>query len=321
MALLRTASRDIRALMPRAFNTLVPGNVEIKRLPPEEEPGAPAAYGGAGTIDGNVPGKFWINLRTTEPLDTRYSLPTLTYHESIPGHVWQGEYAFKLPLVRSLLAFNAYSEGWALYAEQLADELGVYDGRSDRPARLPSVHRVSGLPPRRRHRPARKALDARAGDPSGSPRPTARHRGGDQRGRPLLRVARARPAATRSATARSTGCARRPEAGWARTSTCVSSTTRREGRQRADDRPRPRRRHVHRPEGLSFLGTGAVSRGVLTVLVRLRRTHARFDRNEAAPHGPGPGPLCRPPAGQCESWPRPRRTAAAVGASPSAPWA
>jgi uncharacterized protein (DUF885 family) len=42
--------------------------------------------------------------------------------------VWQGEYAFKLPLVRTLLAFNAYSEGWALYAEQLADELGVYEG-------------------------------------------------------------------------------------------------------------------------------------------------------------------------------------------------
>ena len=90
------------------------------------EPGAPGAYGGPGSIDGKVPGKFWINLRTTD-LWRRYSLPTLTYHESLPGHVWQGEYTFKLPLVRSLLAFNAYSEGWALYAEQLADELGVYE--------------------------------------------------------------------------------------------------------------------------------------------------------------------------------------------------
>jgi len=52
----------------------------------------------------------------------------LTYHEGLPGHIWQGEYTYKLPLVRSLLAFNAYSEGWALYAEQLADELGAYDG-------------------------------------------------------------------------------------------------------------------------------------------------------------------------------------------------
>jgi uncharacterized protein (DUF885 family) len=58
---------------------------------------------------------------------TTYNTPTLTYHESLPGHVWQGEYTFKLPLIRSLLGFNAYTEGWALYAEQLADELGVYD--------------------------------------------------------------------------------------------------------------------------------------------------------------------------------------------------
>ncbi|MBO9623010.1 MAG: DUF885 domain-containing protein [Sphingomonas sp.] len=121
---------DIRNRMPQAFHTLVKGNVEVRRLPPEEEPGAPGAYGGAGSIDGTIPGKFWINLRTTE-LHTRFSLPDLAYHEAIPGHVWQGEYANKLPLIRSVLSFNAYSEGWALYAEQLADELGVY---ADNPA-------------------------------------------------------------------------------------------------------------------------------------------------------------------------------------------
>ncbi|HWK73901.1 MAG TPA: DUF885 family protein [Povalibacter sp.] len=126
MALLESRVSDIRSRLPRAFATLVPGKLEIKRLPPEVEPGAPGAYGGPGTIDGKVPGKFWINLRTTS-LWTTYNLPTLTYHESIPGHVWQGEYTFKLPLLRSLLAFNAFSEGWALYAEQLAAELGVYD--------------------------------------------------------------------------------------------------------------------------------------------------------------------------------------------------
>lgn len=126
MALLNDRVADIRRRLPRAFATLVPGNFEIKRMAPEVEPGAPGAYGGPGSIDGKVPGKFWINLRTTD-LWRRYSLPTLTYHESLPGHVWQGEYAFKLPLIRSLLAFNAYSEGWALYAEQLAAELGVYD--------------------------------------------------------------------------------------------------------------------------------------------------------------------------------------------------
>lgn len=116
----------IRAEMPRAFRTLVKGNLEVKRLPPDEEPGAPGAYGGAGSIDGLIPGKFWINLRTTD-LHSKYSLPDLTFHEAIPGHVWQGEYANQMPLIRTMLAFNAYSEGWALYAEQLADELGLYD--------------------------------------------------------------------------------------------------------------------------------------------------------------------------------------------------
>lgn len=116
----------IRAQMPRAFNTVVDPKMEVKRLPPEEEPGAPGAYGGAGSIDGTIPGKYWINLRTTS-LHSKYSLADLTFHEAIPGHIWQGEYTHDMPLVRQLLAFNAYSEGWALYAEQLADELGAYE--------------------------------------------------------------------------------------------------------------------------------------------------------------------------------------------------
>jgi len=116
----------IRTVLPRGFNTLVPGHLEVRRMSPEQEPGAPGAYGGAGSIDGKIPGKFWINLRSTD-LHSKYSLPDLAAHEAIPGHVWQGEYANKLPLIRTLLSFNAYSEGWALYAEQLVDELGVYD--------------------------------------------------------------------------------------------------------------------------------------------------------------------------------------------------
>ena len=117
---------DIRTRLPRAFATLVPGRLIIKRVPVEIEAGAPGGYAGAGTIDGSVPGQYYINLRDTSELP-RFSLPTLCYHEGIPGHVWQGDYSNRLPLIRSLLAFNAYSEGWALYAEQLASELGVYD--------------------------------------------------------------------------------------------------------------------------------------------------------------------------------------------------
>ena len=116
----------IRAQMPRAFSKLVRGNLEVRRLPPAEEPGAPGAYGGPGSIDGSIPGKMWINLGTTR-LHSTYSLPTLVHHEAIPGHVWQGEYSNQLPTIRAMLAFNAYSEGWALYSETLGDELGAYD--------------------------------------------------------------------------------------------------------------------------------------------------------------------------------------------------
>jgi len=126
MDFLKARVADMRTRLPRAFDTRVPGNFEIKRMAPEVEPGAPGAYGGPGSIDGKISGKFWINMLNMSVFTT-YNTPTLTYHESLPGHVWQGEYTFKLPLCRSLLAFNAYSEGWALYAEQLGDELGVYD--------------------------------------------------------------------------------------------------------------------------------------------------------------------------------------------------
>ena len=116
----------IRGQLPRAFNTQVNPNMEVKRLPPEEEPGAPTAYGGAGSMDGKIPGRYWINLKSTD-LHSKYSLADLTFHESIPGHILQGEYTRKMPIIRQLLAFNAYSEGWALYAQQLAAELGAYD--------------------------------------------------------------------------------------------------------------------------------------------------------------------------------------------------
>ena len=117
---------DIRGRLPRAFATLVPGRLVVKRVPIELEATSPGGYAGAGTLDGSVPGQYYINLRDTAEWP-RFSLPTLTYHEGLPGHIWQGEYSNRAPLIRSLLAFNAYSEGWALYAEQLADELGVYD--------------------------------------------------------------------------------------------------------------------------------------------------------------------------------------------------
>ena len=84
MAFIQERLKIIRAQLPRAFRTLVRGNLEVKRLPPEEEPGAPGAYGGAGSIDGTIPGKFWINLRTTD-LHSKYSLPDLAAPRGDPG--------------------------------------------------------------------------------------------------------------------------------------------------------------------------------------------------------------------------------------------
>jgi uncharacterized protein (DUF885 family) len=125
LAYLNGRIADVRTRLPQAFATMVPGKLVIKRVPPSIEAGAPGGYAAAGSIDGKVPGQYYINLRNTAEWP-KFSLPTLCYHEGIPGHIWQGEYANRMALIRSMLAFNAYSEGWALYAEQLADELGVY---------------------------------------------------------------------------------------------------------------------------------------------------------------------------------------------------
>ena len=126
LAYLNERVADIRTRLPRAFATLVPGKLIIKRVPIDLQASSPGGYASAGSLDGSVPGQYYINLRDTAEWP-KFSLPTLTYHEGIPGHIWQGEYSNRAPLIRSLLSFNAYSEGWALYAEQLADELGVYD--------------------------------------------------------------------------------------------------------------------------------------------------------------------------------------------------
>jgi len=120
----------VRARLPQAFNLRLKANVVIKPVPKDIEAGAPLGYENDGSIDGSRPATYYINLHDMKNWP-RMSLPTLTFHEAIPGHVWQGAYVLEsrsLPLVRSILSgFNAYVEGWALYAEQLGDEMGLYD--------------------------------------------------------------------------------------------------------------------------------------------------------------------------------------------------
>ena len=102
----------------------------VKRVPIDIQDGAGQGYMNTGSLDGSRPSTYYINLKSTENWP-KFTLPTLTYHETIPGHAWQGAYLTetgKLPLIRILLSgFNAYVEGYALYAEQLADEIGMYD--------------------------------------------------------------------------------------------------------------------------------------------------------------------------------------------------
>ncbi len=121
----------VRGKLPELFNLKLKAPVLLKRVPPDIQDGAPQGYMNPGAIDGSRPSTYYINLKTTSYWP-RFSLPTLTYHETIPGHAWQGAYLTEtgqLPLVRIIFSgFNAYVEGWALYAEQLAGEIGMYAG-------------------------------------------------------------------------------------------------------------------------------------------------------------------------------------------------
>jgi uncharacterized protein (DUF885 family) len=104
-------------------------DVIIKRVPKEIEAGQAGGYYNAPSLDGKVPGIYWINLRDTAE-QPRWLLPTLSYHEAIPGHHLQLsiQREAKMPLIRKVTFFSSYIEGWALYAEQLADEMGMYEG-------------------------------------------------------------------------------------------------------------------------------------------------------------------------------------------------
>lgn len=118
-----------RPLMPKLSRLDLKANVVVKRVPIEIETGQPLGYMNAGSIDGSRPSIYYINLHNNAYWP-RFRLPTVTYHETIPGHVWQQSYvreSTQLPLFSKLLDCDAYVEGWALYSEQLADEIGLYD--------------------------------------------------------------------------------------------------------------------------------------------------------------------------------------------------
>ncbi len=116
--------------LPQAFSDIPKLPLEIRRVPPEIQDGASNGYYYRAPMDGSRPAIYWINLKDTGDWP-KYQLPSLTYHEGIPGHHLQLSYVNKagqLPLLLRNTFISAYGEGWALYSEQLADELGAYSG-------------------------------------------------------------------------------------------------------------------------------------------------------------------------------------------------
>jgi uncharacterized protein (DUF885 family) len=129
---------EVNANLGDAFNRRPKLGVEVKPVPAFSEKTAPGAYYQGGAFDGSRPGIFYANLR--DPGETpKFAMRTLAYHEGIPGHHFQITIAQELqgvPFFRRVLPFTAYSEGWALYAERLAWEMGFEKDPLDNLGRL-----------------------------------------------------------------------------------------------------------------------------------------------------------------------------------------
>lgn len=118
----------VMAKLPGYFSRLPKTPLEIKRVPPFIEAGAPGGYYNTGSLDGTRPGIYWINLRDTAEVPS-WTLPTLTYHEGAPGHHLQLtlQQESEVPLLMKTVGYSAHAEGWGLYSEELAVEMGMYE--------------------------------------------------------------------------------------------------------------------------------------------------------------------------------------------------
>jgi uncharacterized protein (DUF885 family) len=111
------------------FLTAPKAQIDIRRVEQFKEATAPGAYYQGGAMDGSRPGIFYANLRDMNEVP-KWSMPTLAYHEGVPGHHWQISIAQELkgvPQFRKVVPFTAYAEGWALYCEWLAKQVGWYE--------------------------------------------------------------------------------------------------------------------------------------------------------------------------------------------------
>jgi uncharacterized protein (DUF885 family) len=116
--------------LPEQFAVLPNAPVEVRRVPVEIQAGSPGGYYQSASLDGMRPAIYFINLRDTFDRP-KFGLATLSYHEGVPGHHLQVMSALEskdIPMIRRRGFYSGYSEGWALYSEQLADEMGMYEG-------------------------------------------------------------------------------------------------------------------------------------------------------------------------------------------------
>lgn len=129
---------EIDAGLGDTFNVRPKAGVKVERVPVFREKTAPGAYYNPPAFDGSRPGIFYINLRNTAEV-ARFGMRTLAYHEAIPGHHFQTTIQQELtgvPTFRKVLPFTAFSEGWALYTERLAWEMGFQKDPLDNLGRL-----------------------------------------------------------------------------------------------------------------------------------------------------------------------------------------
>jgi uncharacterized protein (DUF885 family) len=131
---------EVDLAMDDVFSLRPETGMEVQRIPEFKEKTAPGAYYQGPARDGSRPGVFFANLYDIKATP-KYGMRTLAYHEGIPGHHFQvtiSQELSGLPLFRTLSPFTAYTEGWALYTEQLAWELGFQDDPFDNVGRLQS---------------------------------------------------------------------------------------------------------------------------------------------------------------------------------------
>jgi uncharacterized protein (DUF885 family) len=123
-----------KAKIPQVFGVLPKADCVVRRIPDYEAPFTTIAYYRQPVPDGSKPGEYFVNVHqpATRP---KFEAEVLAFHESIPGHHLQIAIAQELPEVpafRKHLGLTVFVEGWALYTEQLADEMGLYSSDLDR---------------------------------------------------------------------------------------------------------------------------------------------------------------------------------------------